>query len=151
MENHHKTLPDIEMYMLNSESVEVASFNCVTSVPTSLSSIMSDSTPKKPTNPLNITQATVDADPSLKRFQQDLLILTIFNENETLHWRPLWFTQSLYSASFWTLYNPPNVVTEQFLHTKMDRLVYTRRTRHPEDPFPSYIKTWDQWHSLCAM
>jgi hypothetical protein len=112
---------------------------------------MSNSTPKKPTIPLNITQAIVDADPNLKRFQHDLLILTSFNENEILHCRPSWFIQSLHSASFWTLYNPPNLVTEQLPHTKMGRIVYTRRMRHPEDPFPSYIKTWDQWHSLCAM
>lgn len=112
---------------------------------------MSNSTPKKPTIPLNITQAIVDADPNLKRFQQDLLILTSFNENETLHCRPSWFIQSLHSASFWTLYNPPNVVTEQLPHNKMGRIVYTGRMRHPEDPFPSYIKTWDQCHGLCAL
>ncbi|KAH8710091.1 hypothetical protein GQ44DRAFT_714614 [Phaeosphaeriaceae sp. PMI808] len=104
-----------------------------------------------PTIPSNVTQALVDANVKLKRFQQDLLVLTSFNENETLHWRPSWFTQEPHSKGFWTLYNPPNVVTERLPHPPCGRLVYTRRMRRPGDPSAMYPQTWDQWNRLCDM
>jgi hypothetical protein len=119
---------------------------------TTATSIASDAIPSKPQIPANLTQDMVDADPELKRFQQDLLILTSFNDNETLHWRPSWFKQEPYSKHFWTLYNPPNVVTEHLPDNKpRKRLVYTRRMRRAEDDPPSYIKTWDQWYHVCDL
>lgn len=101
--------------------------------------------------PDNLTQPIVDADPQLKRFQQDLIILTGFHENDTLHWRPSWFQQEPFSTNFWTLYNPPNVVTELLPGSKLGRLVYTRRMRHSSDPTPSYIKTWAHWDRVCDL
>jgi hypothetical protein len=115
-------------------------------------SITSDVIRTKPQIPANLTQNMVDADPELKRFQQDLLILTSFNDNETLHWRPHWFKQEPYSKQFWTLYNPPNVMTERLpSNNPTKRLVYTRRMRRAEDDPPFYIKTWDQWYRVCDL
>jgi hypothetical protein len=101
--------------------------------------------------PTNVTQAMVHANPQFKRFQQDLLVLTSFCDNETLHWRPSWFQQDPHSATFWTLYNPPNVVTERLPYRRLGRLVYTRRMRRPEDPAPNHIKTWDHWYRVCDL
>jgi hypothetical protein len=38
--------------------------------------------------PIDLTQPMVEANPELKRLQQDLLILTSFNDNSSLYWRP---------------------------------------------------------------
>jgi hypothetical protein len=110
--------------------------------PTSVISATLQPTPATPVIPDNLTQATVNADPRLKRFQQDPLVLASFNDNSTLHWRPSWFQQDPSSAKFWTLYNPPNVVTELLPHAPMGRLVYPQRMRHASDPPASYTKTW---------
>jgi hypothetical protein len=67
--------------------------------------------------PKHVTQGFVENDPKLKRFQQDLLVLTDLNDNSTLHWRPAWFVQESFSKKFWTLHNPPNVVTEKLPST----------------------------------
>jgi hypothetical protein len=125
------------------------SVNDTTSNYTFPSSLSSTSSTSPSTPPAKLTQAHVNANRQLKRFQQDLLILTSFNENETLHWRPPWFTQESHAASFWTLYNPPNVVTELLPHAKLGKLVYTRRMRIPKDPPPAYIKTWQHWNHVC--
>ena len=101
--------------------------------------------------PATLTQAAVDADPQLKRFQQDLLMLTSINENEIIHWRPSWFNQEPFSKKFWTLQNPPSVVTERIPHKYKGRQYYTRRTRQAEDPPPLFIKTWDHWRTYCDM
>jgi hypothetical protein len=108
---------------------------------------------RTPTIPANLTQAIVDSDPELKRFQQDLLILTSFNETSTLHWRPSWFDQDPHSKSFWTLYNPPNVVTELLPRAERGRMVYTRRLRRKEDGdgAPRYMKSWEQWNRYCDL
>ncbi|KAJ4374198.1 hypothetical protein N0V83_002939 [Neocucurbitaria cava] len=99
----------------------------------------------------SLTQAAVDADPQLKRFQQDLLILTSINENETIHWRPWWFEQGRFSERFWTLQNPPNVVTERIPGVYRGRQYYARRMRQEDDPPPLYVKTWDHWRRYCDM
>lgn len=99
--------------------------------------------------PKDLTQAAVDADPQLQRFQRDLLILTSMNENETLHWRPSWFNQEPFSKNFWTLHNPPNIVTERISHTYRGRQCFTRRMRKTDDAPPLYIKTWDHWGRYC--
>jgi hypothetical protein len=108
-----------------------------------------------PAVPPDCTQAMVNASPELKRFQQDLLILTGFPDNSSLHWRPLWFAQEHFASRFWTLHNPPNVVTEALpCSLGLDQSippVYTRRMRRPYDPLPRYIKTWDDWSRICAM
>lgn len=99
----------------------------------------------------NLTRAIVDADPQLKDLQHDLLILTSFNENETLHWRPSWFKQEDFSERFWTLHNPPNVVTERIPQISRGRQYYMRRMRRTEDVPPAYIKSWDHWRWYCDM
>jgi hypothetical protein len=119
--------------------------------PMSLRSSPAETIPKSRIIPKNLTQAMVDANAQLKRFQQDLLILTSFCENDTLHWRPSWFPQDPFSATFWTLYNPPNVVTELLPHHELGRLVYTRRMRRPEDSAPLYIQTWEHWYHVCNL
>jgi hypothetical protein len=102
--------------------------------------------------PENITHAQVDADPILKRLQQDLIVLTSFRDNETLHWRPTWFPQEPFAERFWTLHNPPNVVTEYCGpssnkgNTPFD---FTRRMRREDDPQPLYVKSWEQWDRYC--
>ncbi|CAO2657304.1 Nn.00g034300.m01.CDS01 [Neocucurbitaria sp. VM-36] len=101
--------------------------------------------------PANLTQAAVDVDYQLKRIQQDLLILTSINENETIHWRPSWFNQEPFSNKFWTLQNPPNVITERIPHKYRGRQYYTRRMRQADDPPPLYIKTWHHWRRYCDM
>ena len=101
--------------------------------------------------PKDLTQEMVDVNPQLKRLQQDLLILTSFNENETLHWRPSWFKQESFSERFWTLQNPPNVITERIPHVKKGWDYYTRRMRRYEDSPPTYIKNWDHWRQYCDL
>lgn len=106
--------------------------------------------PSLPDIPDILTQDLVDADPALKRLQQDLLILTSFRDNETLHWRPSWFPQGGFATKWWTLHNPPDVVTEILPAPEFGHKVYTRRMRRAEDPMPLYIKTWEQWRMYCA-
>lgn len=101
--------------------------------------------------PEHLTQDMVEADPDLKRLQQDLLILTSFNENDTLHWRPSWFKQEPFNKQFWTLYNPPNVVTELLTQSYLNRAIFTRRLRRDGDPAPVLIKTWEQWEKVCLL
>jgi hypothetical protein len=89
---------------------------------------------------------------ALKRLQFDLLLLTSFSDNSTLHWRPSWFSQAPFSLSPWTLHNPPNVVTERLPQAAAhSRHVYTRRMRRAGDPAPAYIKTWEHWRRVCAL
>jgi hypothetical protein len=126
------------------ENLDYASLTNVPSATARLGSAM-------PVIPETLTQDIVNADPQLKRFQKDLLILTSFNDNSTLHWRPSWFQQESFSANFWTLYNPPDVVTELLPHPPMGRLVYTRRMRHTSDPPASYIRTWQHWSRVCDL
>ncbi|KAF2279536.1 uncharacterized protein EI97DRAFT_179060 [Westerdykella ornata] len=104
-----------------------------------------------PDIPDNLTQDLVDADPALKRFQQDLLVLTSFKDNETLHWRPSWFPQGEFATKWWGLQNPPDVVTEWLPAPLYGPQVYTRRMRRPGDPEPLYIKTWEQWREYCGV
>ena len=106
--------------------------------------------PSTLTIPKGLTQKIVDATPRLKRLQQDLLILTSFNENETLHWRPSWFKQEPFSESFWTLHNPPNVVTERVPSGTRGRDCFTRRMRCGSSQ-PPFIKTWDHWRHYCNL
>ncbi|KAF2785833.1 hypothetical protein K505DRAFT_205815, partial [Melanomma pulvis-pyrius CBS 109.77] len=102
--------------------------------------------------PVNLKQELVTSSPELKRLQQDLLILTGFNDNSTLHWRPLWFDQAdQYTKCFWTLHNPPNVVTELLPLKAFSRPVTTRRMRRLDDPPALYIKSWEHWYHYCEM
>jgi len=132
-----------------STSVETANHDYAT--PTSMGSTTPNDAPHKHVIPDNLTQAIVDADPQLKRFQRDLIILTSFNDNSTLHWRPSWFAQDPHAKHFWTLHNPPNVVTEMLPHPHLGRVVYTRRMRREGDRPPAYIKTWEQWERYCDL
>ncbi|KAF2856930.1 hypothetical protein T440DRAFT_524813 [Plenodomus tracheiphilus IPT5] len=93
----------------------------------------------------DLTPTLINANPALKRLQQDLIILTSLNENETLHWRPSWFEHGPFSETFWTLFNPPNVVTERLPQVHRGRTYYTRRMRRDDDPPPFFIKSWDAW------
>ena len=98
------------------------------------------------------TQALVDCNQQLKRVQQDLLVLTSFNDNSTLHWRPSWFAQAPFNNRFWTLHNPLNVVTEKLPSNVLRGKEYhTRRMRRESDPPASYIKSWDHWRHVCDM
>ncbi|KAF1940495.1 hypothetical protein EJ02DRAFT_229007 [Clathrospora elynae] len=103
-------------------------------------------------DPESLTQALVEPDLRLRRFQKDLLVLTGFNENETLHWRPSWFIQDPFATRFWTLQNPPDVVTEKLpIAGPRGKQYYTRRMRKPADPEPYYIKSWGHWRRYCDM
>jgi len=119
--------------------------------PPRTSSSTPDTVPQTPPISPNLTQAIVDANPELKRFQQDLLILTSHNETSTLHWRPSWFAQDSHAKNFWTLYNPPNVVTELPPGSSRSRMVYMRRMRRAGDRYASYIKDWEHWERYCAL
>jgi hypothetical protein len=102
--------------------------------------------------PENLTQQLVEEMPELKRWQQDLLILTAFNDNSTLHWRPSWFGQANNVAGrFLTLHNPPNVVTEILHMRELDRPVMTRRMRQQGDAPALYIKSWEHWYRYCEL
>ncbi|KAF1365817.1 hypothetical protein EJ07DRAFT_50770, partial [Lizonia empirigonia] len=98
-----------------------------------------------------LAQTDVDANPTVKRLQQDLLILTGFNDNATLHWRPTWFTQGSFPRSLWTLHNPPDVVTERLPNDDNGAQMFTRRMRRSNDPPPLYIKSWDHWKRYCEL
>ncbi|KAF2867954.1 hypothetical protein BDV95DRAFT_501882 [Massariosphaeria phaeospora] len=117
--------------------------------PSSMSSAQSTSATQH--IPQNLTQAYVDANQPLKRLQQDLLVLTSFIDNETLHWRPSWFTQGQFASQHWTLHNPPNVVTECLPRTEFGRQVAKRRMREAGDPEPTYIKDWAHWARYCTL
>ena len=101
--------------------------------------------------PENLTQELVETMPELKRWQEDLLILTGFSDNSTLHWRPSWFAQSEYATGFWTLHNPPGVVTELLAMKELGRSVMTRSMRQCGDAPAPYIKSWDHWYRYCEM
>jgi hypothetical protein len=94
-------------------------------------------------------QKEVDSSPAVKRLQQDLLILTGFNDNSSLHWRPAWFDEGRFEGSMWTLHNPPNVVTEPLPNNRKGMQLYTRRMRRGSDLLPQYIKSWDHWARYC--
>ncbi|KAF2440453.1 hypothetical protein P171DRAFT_100979 [Karstenula rhodostoma CBS 690.94] len=84
--------------------------------------------------PADLTQAAVEASPQLKRLQQDLLILTSFADNSSLSWRPSWFSAPVFSSVYWTLHNPPDVVTEELPRAGISgRQVMTRRMREEGD------------------
>ena len=93
----------------------------------------------------------MDSSPTVKRFQQDLLILTGFNDNSSLHWRPAWFVEGRAKGMMWTLHNPPNVVTEPLPNDGKEMQMYTRRMRRGNDPPPLYIKDWDHWARYCGI
>lgn len=101
--------------------------------------------------PDHLTPALVDANPQLKRNQQDLLNLAGINENESLQWRPSWFKQEPFSIRFWTIQNPPNVVTERIPCIDKGRQYFARRMRQAGDPPPIYIKNWDHWKDYCEL
>ena len=138
-----------EPNVIVSEEVDIAT-------PTSLKSTSSRLTSKLQGPsfliPQNLTQARVDQIPELKRHQQDLLVLTSLSNNSTLHWRPAWFKQDPFNKKFWTLHNPPNVVTEKISDTNYaTKEYYTRRMRRPGDHESLYIKSWDHWIRYCDM
>lgn len=125
-------------------------------MPDASSLSLTSTTPYYPTPipiPKNLTQAMVETNPRPHRLQRDLLILTSFNENETIHWRPAWFPQEERAGRFWTLFDLPNVVTELLPYKKTGklpvRLVYTRRMRRPGDREPTYVKSWEEWDRIC--
>lgn len=102
--------------------------------------------------PTNLTQTTVDANPELKRIQQDLLVLTSLPDNSSLTWRPSWFFPPNFISTHWTLHNPPHVVTEHLPRDGvLGRQVMTRRMRREGDTAPPYLKTWTQWDRYCGM
>lgn len=98
-----------------------------------------------------LTQTQVNSSAEVKRLQQDLLILTGFNDNSTLHWRPVWFTHRPNSKVLWTLHNPPNVVTERLPNDCKRNQLFTRRMRRTDDPPPQYIKSWSHWKRYCLL
>lgn len=101
--------------------------------------------------PQSITQNEIEAIPSLRRFQLDLLILTSMNENETLHWRPTWFHQEQFATRTWVIHNPPNVVTGRLPHQDRGCTWYIRRARDARDREPYFIKTWEHWNRYCDL
>ncbi|KAF2709522.1 hypothetical protein K504DRAFT_476808 [Pleomassaria siparia CBS 279.74] len=102
--------------------------------------------------PTNLEQDVIDSDPELKRHQQDLLLLTGFSDNTTLHWRPSWFDNAdEFANRLWTLHNPPNVVTEFLPRQPRSRPVATRRMRRVDDPPALFIKSWEHWYRYCEM
>lgn len=122
--------------------------------PNSLDTIVREDASLLPNIPSPLTQNIVDANPDLNRLQQELLVLTSFSDNETLRWRPSWFPQGDHAEDYWTLHNPPNVVTELLPPdptSKYPRRVYTRRMRRSDDPPARYIKDWSHWHRVCDL
>jgi hypothetical protein len=101
--------------------------------------------------PTDLTQPLVEANSELKRLQQDLLILTSFNDNSSLYWRPSWFNAPSLSADLWTLHNPPHVVSEQLPRRPQGRQIMTRRLRRFRDAEPAYIKTQKDWNRHCNL
>jgi hypothetical protein len=122
--------------------------------PTSIAPTSPMPAPQTPTAqaPKTQTQNRIEADPQLRRLQKDLLVLTSVNDNSTLHWRPTWFKQEPHNKKFWTLHNPPNVVTEKLPSTTpQGKEYYTRRMRRVGDQPTFYIKSWDHWDRYCTM
>ncbi|OAL56765.1 hypothetical protein IQ07DRAFT_18007 [Pyrenochaeta sp. DS3sAY3a] len=97
-----------------------------------------------------LTKSPINLNGNMQRFQQDLLILSSLNDNQTLLWRPPWFKQEPFSGRFWTLHNPPNVVTER-INSVQGRQYFTRRGRQDGDAPPAYIKTWAEWKYYCEL
>ncbi|KAH7126940.1 hypothetical protein B0J11DRAFT_432719 [Dendryphion nanum] len=104
-----------------------------------------------PQIPDHLTQEMVNNTSTLKRLQTDLLVLTGFVDNSTLHWRPTWFPTLSHSPKFWTLHNPPNVITEPLPHYPLSSPMYTRRLRRPTDPPPRFITDWNHWKDYCTL
>lgn len=126
-----------------------------TQLATPISLVWESPKPKTPVQetqiPPVLAQTDVDANPTVKRLQQDLLILTGFNDNATLHWRPTWFTQGSFPGSLWTIHNPPDVVTERLPNNDNGAQMFTRRMRRSNDPPPLYIKSWGHWKRYCDL
>jgi hypothetical protein len=101
--------------------------------------------------PIDLTQPMVEANPELKRLQQDLLILTSFNDNISLYWRPSWFNKTSLDSDLWTLHNPPHVVTQQLPLRPQGRQIMTRRLRRFGDTDPAYFKTQMDWDRYCNL
>jgi hypothetical protein len=102
--------------------------------------------------PPNLTQAMVEADPHLKLVQRDLLVLTSMVDNSALSYRPTWFFTPQLCHEFWTLHNPPDVVSELLpKRTQLDRQVMTRRMRRFDDAAPMYLKTAADWARYCVL
>jgi hypothetical protein len=99
--------------------------------------------------PEGLTQEDVEANPQLKLVQHDLLVLTSFPDNTTLHWRPSWFPKP-FKGKFWTLQSPPDVVSE-FIHSSIKLGVMTRRARMDSDPPAHYLSDWDEWANYCYL
>lgn len=89
--------------------------------------------------------------PEPAHLQRDLLVLTSFNDNTTLRWRPSWFPALISPLELWSLHNPPDVVTEPLPKVRGGIQHFTRRMRRPSDPAPRYIKTWLHWHQYCKL
>lgn len=75
------------------------------------------------------TQKDADSNWSAKRLQQDVLILTSFNDKPSLYLRPAWFKEEYTSGRMWTLHNPPNVVTQLLPNAFGVMQMYTRCMR----------------------
>ncbi|ORY11555.1 hypothetical protein BCR34DRAFT_624800 [Clohesyomyces aquaticus] len=101
--------------------------------------------------PPDLTQGLVSSSPQLSRFQKDLLILTSFPENSSLHRRPSWLQQAPRAKKYWTLQTPPNVVSEYLPHDHLRDAIMTRRMRQVGDPPPRFIKSWEHWKTYCGI
>lgn len=101
--------------------------------------------------PKDLTQQMVEQNPFLLRVQQDLLVLTSFSENSSIHWRPPWFQKTPISTTLWTVQNPMGAVTERMPCRPRRRQVMTRRMRLPDDPPAPHIKTSRDWERYCDM
>ena len=103
--------------------------------------------------PRTLTQETVNATPHLKRLQQDLLLLTSFPDNTTLSWRPSWFAAPSFQYTYWTLHNPPHVITEAL--PRRDGTGYsnvmTRRLRQRHDEGARWMRTKEDWERYCDL
>lgn len=106
-------------------------------------------------HPPRSAQTALTAATAPARLQQDLLLLTSFNDNTSLHWRPAWFPPNPNPGpnGTWTLHNPPNVVTERLPTNQAQHgtQVYTRRMRREGDPGPIFIKDWAAWERYCEV
>lgn len=112
--------------------------------------------PPPPTlQPTTTTTGTNTPAPPPARLQQDLLLLTSFNDNTSLHFRPAWFPPNPNPGpnGTWTLHNPPNVVTERLPSNQAQHgmQVFTRRVRREGDPAPLFVKDWRVWERYCEV
>ncbi|KAJ4989788.1 hypothetical protein SVAN01_04625 [Stagonosporopsis vannaccii] len=128
--------------------------------PTSLSKKPTPTTSTLPSTPLGRERRPTAAAPTPEQLKHDLLLLTAFPDNTTLHFRPAWFPplppphppQSATPTSIpplWTLHNPPNVVTERLPACSGGIQLFTRRMRRPSDPAAVYIRDWQAWARYC--